>query len=82
MSYEFHSELSKDYLSVFESGKYSDVIIKVGEGSNANEYKAHSFILRIRSKFFKEEIKSNLSRNKIVLQYKNFDPEAFEYILK
>ena len=84
MSFEFHSKLSEDYLSVFESGKYSDVIIKVGEGNDSKEYKAHSFVLMIRSEFFEKEINnsSNSSKSKIILQYKNFDSEAFKYILK
>jgi len=82
MSYEFHSELHEDCLSVLESGKYSDVTIKVGEESNSKEYEAHSFILRTRSEFFEEEIENNSSRNNIVLRYTNFDPDAFEYILK
>src|SRR2546421_627871 len=63
MSYEFHTELSEDYLSVLKSGKYSDVIIKVGEGSDSKEYKTHSFVLMIRSEFFKEEIRNNSSNS-------------------
>jgi len=82
MSFEFHSELSNDYLSLLNSGRYSDVIIKVGEGSNSKEYKAHSLVLMIRSEFFEEEIRNNSSNSPKILRYKDFDPEAFECILK
>ncbi|RIA93446.1 BTB/POZ protein [Glomus cerebriforme] len=86
MSFEFHSELSEDYLSVFKSEKYSDVIIKVGKESKPKEFQAHSFVLRARSKFFEEEIEkriNNLSRNKIILFiHEDFDLEAFKYILE
>ncbi len=83
MSFEFHSKLSDDYFSVLKSEKYSDVIIRVGKGDDSKEYKAHRFVLTIRSKFFEKEIqeKSNHSKNIIVLQHENFDSKAFEYIL-
>lgn len=87
MSYEFHLQLSNEYLSIFENSKYSDVIIKVGKGNNLKEFKAHSFILKVRSEFFEKEIKkkanSNLSNNNITLFIReDFNIEAFEYVLK
>ncbi|CAB4440829.1 unnamed protein product [Rhizophagus irregularis] len=87
MSYDFHSELSNEYLSIFENSKYSDVTIKVGKGNNPKEFKAHSFVLKVRSKFFEKEIKkkenSNSSNNNVTLFIReDFNFEAFEYVLK
>jgi hypothetical protein len=85
MSFDFHSQLSNDYLSIFESSKYSDVIIKVGKGSYPKEFKAHSFVLKIRSEFFEKEIKNNLSNNNIIITLfirEDFHSEAFKCVLR
>ncbi|CAI2162855.1 3961_t:CDS:2 [Funneliformis geosporum] len=82
MSYNFSSNLSDDYLTVLENEKYSDVIIKVGEGEKCRDYKAHKLILSIRSTFFEKEIQEQYNRNTIVLKYENFDSQAFGYILR
>ena len=57
-----HSVFCKDCLQVLESAILS--IVKVGEGDNPKEYKAHSFVLKIRSELFE-----NFD-----------DPYAFEYM--
>jgi len=82
MSYTFHYKLSDDYLSVLGNEKYSDVIIKVGEGDNSREYRAHRFVLAVRSKFFEREIQEQYNKYTIVLQHENFDSQAFGYILQ
>ncbi|CAG8560052.1 4139_t:CDS:2, partial [Funneliformis caledonium] len=82
MSYNFLTNLSDDYLTVLENEKYSDVTIKVGKADKCREYRAHKLILSVRSRFFEKEIQEQYNRSTIVLEYENFDSQAFGYILR
>ena len=48
-----HSILSKDLSLILNDSDDFNVIIRVGEGQNIKEFRAHSVILRARSPYFK-----------------------------
>ncbi|CAG8533863.1 17586_t:CDS:2 [Rhizophagus irregularis] len=58
--------LSKDYNETFKSGEFHDIEILVGKKPDTKIFKLHSLILKIRSPFFRNELKNNKK-----LKYKN-----------
>ncbi|CAG8505176.1 6391_t:CDS:2 [Funneliformis caledonium] len=47
-------QLTKDYISFYENEKTSaDVIIRVGKEENVKDFHAHSFVLAVRSQYFR-----------------------------
>ncbi|RGB35318.1 hypothetical protein C1646_759489 [Rhizophagus diaphanus] len=62
-----------------------NVIIHIGEEPNFKEFRAHSNILRCRSKYFNKILSSeNIERKdgKYIIKKPNISPQAFEIILK
>ncbi len=81
----FHSGLSKDLSLILNDADDYNVIIQVGENQNTKEFRAHSFILRARSPYFKSAFSSNwiIKKSNIIMFNKpNVTPIVFDMILK
>lgn len=71
--------LSKDMLSLFESGEDADFSFHVG----TRVFKAHKLILSTRSSYFKRMLQSNMMENRLnKVEIKHVDPNMFFIILK
>jgi hypothetical protein len=85
MTLVLHSDLSKDFSTFLNDTDCYDVIIKVGETNNTKEFRAHSFILRARSPYFKRALSSSWitkEDNMIIFNKPNVTPTVFEMILR
>ncbi|KAG9295297.1 hypothetical protein G9A89_021228 [Geosiphon pyriformis] len=80
----FHA-LSNDFGNLFDSQKFSDVRIIVGEAPNIRTFQAHSQILAARSPYFAVALSSNWIKrenNTIIFSKPNIFPNIFEIILR
>ena len=80
-----HSILSKDLSLILNDSDDFNVIIRVGEGQNIKEFRAHSVILRARSPYFKSALSANWitkKDNMIMFNKPNINPTVFDMILK
>ncbi|CAG8642279.1 9885_t:CDS:2 [Funneliformis mosseae] len=83
-------QLTKDYISFYENEKTSaDVIIRVGKEENVKDFHAHSFVLVVRSQYFRKEIERMKDKRKdeegekgIIIEKPEVTPSLFELILK
>ncbi|CAG8458351.1 798_t:CDS:2 [Acaulospora colombiana] len=82
MSFHLLVKLSRDICNLFDTAAYYDVIIRVGKGSNAKEFQAHSLILRARSAYFRSNLKGDNVYDKVIIDKSNITPAVFEVILK
>ncbi|CAI2161363.1 13696_t:CDS:2 [Funneliformis geosporum] len=85
MSLEIFELLSRDFLSLLDTGEYSDVIIQVGQEPFIREFRVHSLILRTRSLYFRNALSNTWARTKgnyLVFQKPNISPKVFEIILE
>ncbi|CAG8576547.1 3174_t:CDS:2 [Funneliformis caledonium] len=85
VTYSFSTKLSKDYVSFYENGKEcADVIIRAGREGSVEEFYAHSFVLLIRSNYFRKElegVKEKNADNKIIIEKPDINPKLFDKIL-
>ncbi|PKY54717.1 BTB-domain-containing protein, partial [Rhizophagus irregularis] len=94
---KFYSSLSQDLSLILNDSDDCKVIIVVGKNQNIREFRAHSYILRARSPYFrsallKKEFQSTFiasadgwitsSNNAIKFKKPNIDPAVFEIILR
>ncbi|PKK72426.1 BTB-domain-containing protein [Rhizophagus irregularis] len=94
---KFYSSLSQDLSLILNDSDDCNVIIVVGKNQNIREFRAHSYILRARSPYFrsallKKEFQSTFiasadgwitsSNNAIKFKKPNIDPAVFEIILR
>ncbi|KAG9305269.1 hypothetical protein G9A89_003353 [Geosiphon pyriformis] len=80
----FHA-LSNDFGNLFDSQKFSDVRIIVGEAPNIRTFQAHSQILAARSPYFAVALSGNWIKrenNTIIFAKPNISPNIFEIILR
>ncbi|KAG9288023.1 hypothetical protein G9A89_017618 [Geosiphon pyriformis] len=80
----FHA-LSNDFGNLFDSQKFSDIRIIVGEATNIRTFHAHSQILAARSPYFAVALSSNWIKrenNIIIFPKPNISPKIFEIILR
>ncbi|GES81805.1 BTB/POZ protein [Rhizophagus clarus] len=85
MTFEFYPVLSHNFSQLLEDTDEYNVIIKVGEGSNTKEFRAHSIILRARSDYFKRALSQNWAtkkNNMINFTKQNISPIVFEMIIR
>ncbi|CAG8639944.1 16501_t:CDS:2, partial [Dentiscutata heterogama] len=78
------TQLSNDYIKLFKTGEYYDVVLCAGQEPNRKEFRVHSLVLRARSAYFRSALSSNWVRTQenIMLFFKpNVSPEVFEVIL-
>jgi hypothetical protein len=85
MTFEFYPGLSQNFSQLLENTDEYNVIIKVGEGSNTKEFRAHSILLKTRSLYFKKALSQNwaIKENNIINFTKpNISPNIFEMIIR
>ncbi|GBB90392.1 hypothetical protein RclHR1_17330001 [Rhizophagus clarus] len=98
MALKFHSVLSKDFSLTLNNYSIDDhnVIIQVGKNQNKKEFRAHSYILRSRSPYFKNAFLRNefqttfiaseggwiINNNVMKFKKPNINPPVFEMVLK
>ncbi|CAG8530979.1 14171_t:CDS:2, partial [Racocetra persica] len=78
----FFEDLSKDLLHVFEDENDYDIIIQAGNESDFTDFKAHSLILRARSRYFKSALSDRWAKNKeniYCFQKPNISPALINY---
>ncbi|RIA86311.1 hypothetical protein C1645_829459 [Glomus cerebriforme] len=81
----FHAKLLQDISSMYSTSTDYNVIIQVGTNQNIKEFRAHSNILRARSKYFKAALSNEWStedNNSILFKKPNINPNVFKLILK
>ncbi|KAG9301466.1 hypothetical protein G9A89_018138 [Geosiphon pyriformis] len=82
---QFFHALSNDFGSLFNTQKFSDVRIIVGEAPNIRTFHAHSQILAARSPYFAVALSGNWIKrenNTIIFNKPNISPNIFEIILR
>lgn len=84
-TFENYSNLLQDFSSMLDDADDHDVLIQVGENQDIEEFRAHSNILRARSKYFKavlSNVSNDLFNGKIKIKKANIIPSVFKIILK
>ncbi|CAB4377868.1 unnamed protein product [Rhizophagus irregularis] len=85
MSFEYSKDLINDYEKLLEIDKGYDVIIYAGENDNMKEIYAHSFILRIRSQYFRAAFSNEWAIKKdgnFIFKKPNVSPQIFKIVLR
>ncbi|RGB36519.1 hypothetical protein C1646_741685 [Rhizophagus diaphanus] len=78
-------ELTNDLINLLENDDEHDVIIEAGEGENTRKFKAHYYILRMRSPYFRQALSSRWAikeDGKYIFKKPNITPETFDTILR
>jgi len=76
--------LLRDLNRLYINSNDYDVNVQIGEGFNIEEFKAHSNILRVRSKYFETALSSNWAKkegNVFTFKKPNINPNVFRIIL-
>src|ERR1043166_8035041 len=84
MSTKFLTKLSQDFTKLLEDNIHYDVTIRVGEGDNAETFKAHSAILSVRTPYFERAFSNRWKKtteNLLKLDKPNIRPSIFKFIL-
>src|SRR6266498_4138070 len=79
------NSLLRDLNRLYIDSNNYDVNIQIGEGSNTEEFKAHSNILRVRTTYFDTALSSNWAKkegNIFTFKKPNINPNVFRIILK
>jgi hypothetical protein len=93
---KFHSSLSQDLSLILNDSDDCNVIIEVGNNQNIKEFRAHSYILRARSSYFKNAFSKKefqitfiasadgwITNNNVMMFKKpSINPAVFEIILR
>ncbi|RGB41538.1 hypothetical protein C1646_793778 [Rhizophagus diaphanus] len=82
---KFYEGLLRDILLMLNNADDYDVTIQVGKNQNIKEFRAHSNILRARSKYFKTALSENwIAKKNNLIEFKkpNISPDIFDIILK
>jgi hypothetical protein len=80
-----YTQLSQDYLSFYEDEKqHADVIIRVGKDENIKEFYVHSFILLVRSNYFRKKIEEIDEKHdgKFIIEMPDINPQLFDQIIR
>ena len=80
--------VSLDYEKLYESGKYTDISIHVGQEPNNKIFLAHSLVLCTRSTYFEDKLTGNteaLNTNETqqaAMVFEDITPDIFEILLR
>ena len=83
MTSKFWESVTNDYEKLLETGERSDIIIYAGE--NEKEFRVHSAILCIRSKYFNTVFSEKCAEDKdgmLILKISNIEPNLLYVILR
>ncbi|RIB27945.1 hypothetical protein C2G38_2137562 [Gigaspora rosea] len=78
-------ELTKDLITLLEEDDEHNVTIEAGEEPNVKKFKAHYYILRMRSPYFRQALSSRWAKQEngiYIFKKPNISPETFSIILK
>ena len=83
---ELLSGVSFDYEKLYESGKYTDISIHVGQEPSNKIFLAHSLVLCTRSAYFEDKLTGNTEASKKIRQtamvFEDIAPDTFEILLR
>ena len=83
---ELLSGISSDYEKLYESGKYTDISIHVGQEPSNKIFLAHSLVLCTRSAYFEEKLTGNTEATNEIQQnamvFEDITPDIFEILLR
>jgi len=86
MSFDYCSEVIKDFENALENENYYDVIIKAGEDPDIKELRANSFVLRVRCSYFERALSNDWKEKdddgNYIFEKKNNSAEVFQLILR
>jgi hypothetical protein len=85
MIFEYCQEVANDYEKVLESDEEYDVIIYTGDDGNVEEIFAHLFVLRTRTRYFREEFskkRTEIKDGKFIFRKPNISSPIFKMILR
>jgi hypothetical protein len=85
MSKELSNLLFEDYTKILETGEFFDAEILVGEKPNTKTFRLHSFVLKVRSPYFRSALLNNwvrIENNIIKFQKPNISVKVFEILIK
>ncbi|CAG8615973.1 13806_t:CDS:2, partial [Cetraspora pellucida] len=77
-------ELTKDLITLLEEDDEHNVVIEAGEEPNIKKFKAHYYILRMRSPYFRQALSSRWAKQEngvYIFRKPNISPETFSIIL-
>ena len=78
--------VSSDYEKLYESGKYTDISIHVGQEPNNKIFLAHSLVLCTRSTYFEDKLTGNTEALNEIQQtamvFEDITPDIFEILLR
>ena len=83
---ELLADVSSDYEKLYESGKYTDISIHVGQEPNNKIFLAHSLVLCTRSAYFEDKLTGNTEASNEIQQtamvFEDITPNIFEILLR
>ena len=83
---ELLSGVSLDYGKLYESGKYTDISIHVGQEPSSKIFLAHSLVLCTRSAYFEDKLTSDTEAPTEIQQtavvFEDMTPDIFEILLR
>ena len=83
---DLRSGLSSDYEKLYESGKYTDVSIRVGKEPNSKIFFAHTLVLCTRSTLLENSLTGNMETpeavQKAAITFEDVTPDVFELLLR
>ena len=83
---ELISGVSSDYEKLYESGRYTDISINVGQAPSNKIFLAHSLVLCTRSAYFEDKLTGNTEASSEIQQtamvFKDITPNIFEIFLR
>jgi len=77
---ELFSGVSSDYEKLYESGRYADISINVGQAPGNRIFFAHSLVLCTRSAYFEDKLTGNTEA--LAMVFENITPDVFEILLR
>ena len=83
---ELLSGVSSDYEKLYESGRYTDISIDVGQAPGNKIFLAHSLVLCTRSAYFEDKLTGNTKTSNEIQQtamvFEDIKPDIFEILLR
>ena len=85
---ELLSGVSSDYEKLYESGRYTDISINVGQAPSNKIFLAHSLVLCTRSAYFEDKLTGNTEApntdeiQQTAMVFEDITPDIFEILLR
>ncbi|CAG8529495.1 9092_t:CDS:2 [Acaulospora morrowiae] len=85
VSFMLYKELTNDLINLLEEDDEHNVIIEAGEPPNTRKFKAHYYMLRMRSPYFKQALSNRWAKQEngvYIFKKPNISPDTFDIILR